>query len=78
MKAIIRVLDKVIDGVGWVCAIALLLMMCNVFIDVFVRYLVVDFFVWLGAYPWYDKHLGWLGGIGMQELEWHWFSVEVF
>ena len=50
-------------------------MIANVFIDVFIRYLVVDTLKYFDLYLWYDKHLSWLGGAGMQELEWHWFSI---
>lgn len=75
MVPLLRVLNKIIDAVGWICIIAMLLMMCNVFIDVFVRYIVVDVFKHLDMYLFYDKYLHWLGGIGMQELEWHWFSI---
>ena len=75
MKNILHFLNKIIDGVGWICVIALLLMVMNVFIDVFIRYVVVDALKALDLYLWYDKHMSWLGGIGMQELEWHWFSI---
>ena len=75
MKSTLRFLNKIIDVVGWICVIALLLMIVNVFIDVFVRYLVIDLVKYFDIYLWYDKHFAWLGGIGMQELEWHWFSV---
>ncbi|MEO0443628.1 MAG: TRAP transporter small permease subunit, partial [Pseudomonadota bacterium] len=47
----------------------------NVFSDVFVRYVVVDALKAMDLYLWYDANLSWLGGVGMQELEWHWFSV---
>ncbi len=75
MKAVIHYLNKLIDAVGWVCVIAMLLMMGMVFINVFVRYAVVDLFIHFEAYTWYNTYLGWLGGIGMQELEWHFFSI---
>lgn len=75
MKFTLHCLNKIIDAVGWVCVIALLLMIFNVFIDVFIRYVIVDILVYLDAYSWYNKHLSWLGGIPMQELEWHWFSI---
>ena len=68
-------LNKVIDAVGWICAAALLLMIINVFVDVFVRYILVDVLKSFDLYLWYDTYLSWLGGIGMQELEWHWFSI---
>lgn len=75
MKSTLRFLNKIIDAVGWICVIALLLMIVNVFIDVFVRYIVIDLVKYFDIYLWYDKHFSWFGGIGMQELEWHWFSV---
>lgn len=75
MKSTLRFLNKIIDVVGWICVAALLLMIVNVFIDVFVRYVVIDMVKYFDIYLWYDKHFAWLGGIGMQELEWHWFSV---
>ncbi len=75
MKSTLRFLNRIIDMVGWICVIAMLLMVLNVFIDVFVRYVVVDTLKYFDLYLWYDKYLSWLGGVGMQELEWHWFSV---
>ncbi len=78
MKAILRILEKIIDISGYVCVAALLLMIVNVFIDVFVRYAVFGMFQhfqWIGAIDWFNEHLSWLGGIGMQELEWHFFSL---
>lgn len=75
MKTTLRFLNKIIDIVGWVCVIAMLLMVVNVFIDVFVRYVLVDALKVVNLYDWYNDNLSWLGGIGMQELEWHWFSV---
>jgi len=75
MKKTLFILNKIIDISGWVCVIALLLMVANVFIDVFVRYVLVGVLKYLDLYLWYNEHLSWLGGIGMQELEWHWFSV---
>ena len=75
MQATLRLLDKIIDGVGWLCVGALLLMIVNVFIDVFVRYVLIDTIKYFGVYGWYDAYFGWLGGIAMQELEWHWFSI---
>lgn len=75
IKPTLRVLNPIIDVSGWICVGALLLMIGNVFIDVFVRYVVIDILKYFDIYLWYDKHLSWLGGIGMQELEWHWFSI---
>ncbi len=75
MKQSLRFLHGIIDVLGWVCVAALMLMIANVFIDVFVRYVLVDLMKTLDMYMWYDTHLSWLGGIGMQELEWHWFSA---
>jgi TRAP-type mannitol/chloroaromatic compound transport system permease small subunit len=78
MKAILRILDKVIDFSGVICVIALLLMIINVFLDVFVRYAVFgafQYFHWISAIDWFNENLSWLGGIGMQELEWHFFSL---
>ncbi|MGH1485666.1 MAG: TRAP transporter small permease subunit [Cellvibrionaceae bacterium] len=75
MKSVLHFLNKIIDIVGWICVIAMLLMVLNVFIDVFVRYIVVGTLVYFDAYLWYDKYFSWLGGVGMQELEWHWFSI---
>jgi TRAP-type mannitol/chloroaromatic compound transport system permease small subunit len=75
MKPLLNLINKIINIAGWVCVIAMLLMVVNVFIDVFVRYIVVDIFKAMGMYLWYDKYLSWLGGVGMQELEWHWFSI---
>ena len=75
MKFLLHKINALLDVIGWVCVIALLLMIANVFIDVFVRYIVIDAVKALNIYPWYDEHLGWLGGIGMQELEKHWFSL---
>ncbi|MGH1438482.1 MAG: TRAP transporter small permease subunit [Cellvibrionaceae bacterium] len=75
MKTTLHILNRIIDVVGWICIIAMLLMVVNVFIDVFVRYVVVEAMKSLDLYLWYDQNFSWLGGIGMQELEWHWFSV---
>lgn len=75
MKTLLHFLNKIIDIVGWICVIAMLMMIVNVFIDVFVRYLVVDALKALDLYLWYDKNISWFGGIAMQELEWHFFSV---
>lgn len=75
MKILINIIDKIINAVSWVCVAALLLMVANVFVDVFVRYFLVDFLKSIHLFDWYDTHLSWLGGIGMQELEWHWFSI---
>lgn len=75
MKTILRILNKIIDIVGWVCVLAMLLMVVNVFTDVFVRYVLVDALKAINLYSWYDENLSWFGGIGMQELEWHWFSI---
>lgn len=74
-SVVLLYLNKVIDLVGWICTLALLLMIANVFIDVLVRYILVDALKALNLYLWYDHYLSWLGGIGMQELEWHWFSM---
>ncbi len=75
MKSVLHILNKIIDGLGWVCMVAMLLMIFNVCIDVFVRYVVVETLKSFDLYLWYDKYLYWLGGVGMQELEWHWFSI---
>lgn len=78
MKKLLGVLNKVIDISGYICVAALLLMIANVFIDVFVRYVIfgsLQYLQWISAIDWYNQHLSWLGGIGMQELEWHFFSV---
>jgi TRAP-type mannitol/chloroaromatic compound transport system permease small subunit len=78
MKTTLRFLNKIIDFSGYICIAALLLMILNVFIDVFVRYVVfglLQYFHWIAALDWFNKHLSWLGGIGMQELEWHFFSL---
>jgi TRAP-type mannitol/chloroaromatic compound transport system permease small subunit len=78
MKAIVRLFDKVIDISGYICVVALLLMVANVFIDVFVRYAVfgvLQSMQWISAIDWFNENLNWLGGIGMQELEWHLFSL---
>lgn len=75
MKFLLQKINQLLDVIGWICIIALLLMIANVFIDVFVRYAVIDIVKALNIYPWYDKHFSWLGGIGMQELEKHWFSL---
>ena len=71
----LSILHRIIDACGYLCVAALLFMIANVFIDVFVRYIVIDLVKWLGAYDWYSQHLHWLGGIGMQELEKHWFAM---
>ena len=75
MKTLLNAINRTIDMAGWICVIALLLMIFNVFIDVFVRYFLIDLVKALGIYQWYDQVFGWLGGIGMQELEKHWFSL---
>jgi len=75
MKTTLHILNRIIDIAGWICVIAMLLMIANVFIDVFVRYVVVEAMKSLDLYLWYDQNFSWLGGIGMQELEWHWFSA---
>ena len=78
MKTTLRFLNKIIDFSGYICIAALLLMIMNVFIDVFVRYAVfglLQYFHWFAAIDWFNEHLSWLGGVGMQELEWHFFSL---
>lgn len=75
MKPTLNLLNKIIDILGWICIFAMLLMVLNVFIDVFVRYVVVEALKFFDLYLWYDENLSWLGGVGMQELEWHFFSV---
>ena len=75
MKFLLDKINTLLDMIGWVCVMALLLMIANVFIDVFVRYIVIDLTKAIHVYQWYDSNLGWLGGIGMQELEKHWFSL---
>ncbi len=78
LRILLRALNKLIDISGYICIIALLLMILNVFIDVFVRYAVfgtLQYFNWIAAIDWFNEHLSWLGGIGMQELEWHFFSL---
>ena len=75
MKSTLRLLNKIIDTVGWICVIALMLMIVTVFINVFVRYVIIDLVKYFDIFLWYNKHLGWLGGIGMQELAWHWLSI---
>ncbi len=78
MKSTLNILNKIIDAVGYICMIALLLMILNVFLDVFIRYVVFGImqkFQLIDALDWWQENLSWLGGIGMQELEWHWFSV---
>lgn len=78
MKTLVDVLNKIIDVSGYICIAALLLMIINVFLGVFVRYVVfgsLQYFQWITAIDWYNEHLSWLGGVGMQELEWYFFSV---
>lgn len=75
VKIILQFLNRLMDLVGWICVVALLLLILNVFIDVFVRYVVVDVAKYFTVYPLYDRYFSWLGGIGMQELEWHFFSI---
>lgn len=78
MKATLKLLNKVIDISGYIGIAALLLMILNVFIDVFIRHAVfglLQYFQWISAIDWFNEHLSWLGGIGMQELEWHFFSL---
>ena len=57
MKKITKLLDKFTDIVGYIAAVALLLMLLNVFYDVIMRYFFQN------------------SSVGMQELEWHLFSV---
>lgn len=57
MKQVTKILDKFTDIIGYIAAVALLLMLLNVFYDVIARY----FFR--------------ASSIGMQELEWHLFTV---
>lgn len=57
MDGIIKILDRFIDYVGGIAAIAMVLMMLNVFYDVVMRYFFKN------------------SSIGMQEMEWHLFSV---
>lgn len=78
MKIILRILNAIIDVSGYVCIAALLLMVANIFIDVLVRYIVFDVFrylEWIAAIDWFNEYVAWLGGVGMQELEWHFFSA---
>jgi TRAP-type mannitol/chloroaromatic compound transport system permease small subunit len=57
MKTLIKLLDKFINIIGYIAAIAMILMLLNVFYDVVMRYVFNN------------------SSIGMQELEWHLFSV---
>ena len=57
MQKITKILDKFTDMIGYVAALAMILMLFNVAYDVVMRY----FFK--------------ASSIGMQELEWHLFSV---
>lgn len=57
MQKVTKILDKFTDIVGYIAAIAMVLMLFNVAYDVIMRY----FFK--------------ASSIGMQELEWHLFSV---
>ena len=57
MEKITKILDKFTDIVGYVAAVALILMLLNVFYDVVMRYFFQN------------------SSVGMQELEWHLFSV---
>jgi TRAP-type mannitol/chloroaromatic compound transport system permease small subunit len=78
MKVVLRILHKIIDVSGYVCIAALLLMVANIFIDVLVRYVVFDVFrhlQWIAAIDWFNEHVSWLGSVGMQEMEWHFFSA---
>lgn len=78
MKKLLACLNKIIDAIGYLCVVVLLLMILNVFIDVFIRYVVfglLQHFQWIAALDWFNENISWLGGIGMQEMEWHLFSV---
>jgi TRAP-type mannitol/chloroaromatic compound transport system permease small subunit len=78
IKTVLHILHKIIDVSGYLCVAALLLMVANIFIDVLVRYVVFDVFrhfQWIAAIDWFNAHVSWLGGVGMQELEWHFFSA---
>ena len=78
MKPILRILNRIIDASGYVCVAALLFMVANIFIDVLVRYVVFDVFrhlQWIAAIDWFNENVAWLGSVGMQELEWHFFSA---
>lgn len=57
MDKIIKILDKFIDFIGGIAALAMILMLLNVFYDVLMRYFFKN------------------SSIGMQEMEWHLFSV---
>jgi TRAP-type mannitol/chloroaromatic compound transport system permease small subunit len=57
MDKIIKILDRFIDYIGGIAAIAMVLMLLNVFYDVLMRYFFNN------------------SSIGMQEMEWHLFSV---
>jgi TRAP-type mannitol/chloroaromatic compound transport system permease small subunit len=54
---LIKILDKFIDYIGGIAALAMVLMLLNVFYDVVMRYFFKN------------------SSIGMQEMEWHLFSV---
>ncbi|MBX2809733.1 MAG: TRAP transporter small permease subunit [Cellvibrionaceae bacterium] len=75
IKTLLKTINQCIDAIGWLCVIALLLMITTVFINVFVRYLLIDLVNYFGLYSVYNHYLAWLGGIGMQELEKHWFAL---
>lgn len=74
MKLLLKLINQVTDKISWLCVAAVILLVLNVFIDVVTRYFLIDLFKFFNAYAWYDENLSWLGGIGMQELEKHWFA----
>lgn len=78
MKQVLFAINKVINLSSYICIAALFLMVVNIFINVLVRYVVFGLFQdwgWIDVIDWYNAHLPWLGGVGMQELEWHFFSA---
>lgn len=75
MKSILKPLNKLIDVLGWICIFAMMLMVVTVFINVFTRYIIVEALKFFDLYLWYDANFSWFGGVGMQELEWHFFSI---
>lgn len=57
LEKIEKSIGRLVDGIGWILAIALLLMVLNVTYDVMMRYLFRA------------------SSVGMQEMEWHLFSI---
>ena len=72
------VLGKFIDGVGWFCALLLVLMLCNVFFDVVMRYLFNDVSIGMQELEWHLFSTMFMLGIGYTLKQDEHVRVDIF